>query len=39
MKTKLSSLFLMLVLTIINPILFIIPFLLCFISAKKGGQL
>lgn len=39
MKTKLSSLFLMLVLTIINPILFIIPFLLCFISAKKGGLL
>lgn len=39
MKTKLSSLLLMLVLTIINPILFIIPFLLCFISVKKGGLL
>lgn len=39
MKTKLSSLLLMLVLTIINPILFILPFIACFISAKKGGLL
>lgn len=29
----------MLVLTIINPILFILPFIACFISAKKGGLL
>ncbi len=29
----------MLVLTIINPILFLLPFIACFISAKKGGLL
>nr|DAI95903.1 MAG TPA: Photosystem Q(B) protein [Caudoviricetes sp.] len=29
----------MLVLTFINPFLFVVPFIVCFLSAKKGGLL
>lgn len=38
-NVKAAFVLIMLVLTIINPILFILPFIACFISAKKGGLL
>ena len=38
-NVKATSVLLMLVLTFINPFLFVVPFIVCFLSAKKGGLL